>query len=151
MYEIERRFLISPDKIPVLSYEAVRYSRYIETFFIQTNPKIQFIKEVEGHTENRTYYRVENGIKSEIPEDEYYDNFPRHIHNIVKYRTYKLYDKIPTFLSTYTSDNLNIMEIKFNNEEEAKSFEVPNWFGEEITGVSEYEDVNIATKWGELK
>ncbi len=146
MYEIERKFLISPDKIPVLSYEAVRYSRYIETFFIQTNPEIQFIKEVEGYTENRTYYRVEDGIKSEIPEDEYYDNFPRHIHNIVKYRSYKLYDEIPTFLSTYTSHNLNIIEVQFKNEKEAESFEVPDWFCEEITGVSEYEDVNIATK-----
>jgi len=146
MYEIERKFLISPDKIPVLSYEAVHTSLHNEVFYIQINPEIKFRRETVGYTEDRKYYKTENGKETLITEDEYYDNFPRHIGNVVTYRSYRLEDKDQCFLNTYHDICSVIVVVKFKSKEESIKFIAPEWFGEEITGVSEYEDVNIATK-----
>lgn len=157
MQEIERKFLISPDKIPVLSYETIQNSLHTEQFYIQIDPEIRFRKEVIGYTENRFYYRAEKiktndplireEIETRISEDEYYDNFPRRIGNVIIKRRYmiQLEDKYWCSVDIYNGD-LCVAEVEFKNIEEAKAWIPPEWFGEEITGVKEYKNVNIATK-----
>jgi len=146
MYEIERKFLISTNKIPVLSYETIHNSLHNELFYIQTNHEIKFRKETVGYSEDRKYYKTENGIETPITEDEYYDNFPRHISNVITYRSYRLDDGDQCFLNTYNDIDFNIAVVKFKNKEESVRFIIPEWFGEEVTGIDKYNDVNIVTK-----
>ena len=162
MQEIERKFLISPDKIPVLSHETIHNSLHIEQFYIQIDPEIRFRKVVIGYTECRHYYKTEKTKTNDpivrwekeekITEDEYYDNYPRHIGNVIIKRRYmiQLKDKYWCSVDVY-NDELCIAEVEFKNIEEAKAWIPPEWFGEEVTGVKEYKNVNIATKRGELK
>lgn len=157
MQEIERKFLISPDKIPVLSHETIHNSLHTEQFYIQIDPEIRFRKVVIGYTECRHYYKTEKtktndpmvrGEKEEeITEDEYYDNFPRHIGNVITKRRYMILLENDYWCSI--DDYLNglmVAEVEFDSIEEANKWIPPEWFGKEVTGIDEYKNVNIATK-----
>lgn len=161
MQEIERKFLINPNKLPVLSYETIHNSLHTEQFYIQIDPEIRFRKVVIGYTECRHYYKTEKTKTNDpmvrrekeekITEDEYYDNFPRRIGNVIVKRRYmiQLEDKYWCSVDIY-NDGLYVAEVEFKDIEKAKTWIPPEWFGEEVTGVKEYKNVNIATG-GELK
>jgi CYTH domain-containing protein len=60
-------------------------------------------------------------------------------------RYYKLDNNLIAKLDEFQSiPDLKIVEIKFDNEEDANSFIVPEWFGEEITFNSKYENRNLS-------
>ena len=157
MYEIERKFLIDPNKVPVSLYDPIN----TEAFYIQLDPEIKFKKEIERFSEERMYSKItktktKNYIDTEIEiisEDDYYDNFPRLTGKPITYKTYVVEldneDQSWVFVVIHSND-LAIAEVYFETNDEAGEFVIPEWFGEEIAGIEEYEDVSLAMG-GELK
>ena len=153
MQEIERKFLISPENIPI----SLRQPIHIEQFYIQIDPEIRFRKEVLGYSENRYYYKTEKNKttnpsvreenETKIEEDDYYDNMPRKVGQIIQKKRYviQLLDNYWAYYDNYDS-GLNIIEVEFGDTEVADEWIPPEWFGEEVTGIDEYKGVNIATK-----
>jgi adenylate cyclase len=43
-------------------------------------------------------------------------------------------------------EGLEVCEVEFESESDAESFDPPDWFGEEITGVEAYANESLATK-----
>lgn len=145
MQEIERKFLISPENIPI----SLRQPIHIEQFYIQIDPEIRFRKEVLGYSENRYYHKTEKNKTTNplIEEDDYYDNMPRKVGQIIQKKRYviQLLDNYWAYYDNYDS-GLNIIGVEFGDTEAANEWIPPEWFGEEVTGIDEYKGVNIATK-----
>ena len=51
-----------------------------------------------------------------------------------------LVDDIKVYIDVYHEIKLIIAEVEFDNVQAAKQFQLPEWFGEEVTGEKEYEN-----------
>ena len=144
--EIERKFLI--DTLPCL--DGVRYDE-IEQAYISINPEIRVRKK------GKKYYRTEKGEGAmvrtedewEITEGEYLDGLSKSEGRVLqKTRYYISYKSHIIELDIYSGkhEGLIVCEVEFETEGEALSFEVPEWFGKEITHDIAFRNKMLALK-----
>ena len=131
--EIERKFLL--DSIPCL--DGVRKD-IIEQAYISIDPEVRVRKKGEKyyHTEKGDGSMVRTENEWEISESEYLDGISKCEGRILqKTRYYIPYGSHLIELDIYSGkhEGLVVCEVEFSSEEEALSFEVPSWFGKEIT------------------
>lgn len=142
--EIERKFLLDRDsKFDNYDYSVINQS------YIGFRP-ISRVRKVD----NKYYYNqkgegtlVREESEKEITEDTYNKLIEYKIgRTIVKHR-YKIpVGKYVAEVDKYLDDleGLLVVEVEFKSLEDANNFEVPSWFGKEITDDLRYKNGNLA-------
>ena len=124
-YEIERKFLVKDDSVKLLfEYELIEQS------YIGFNPTSRIRKSSAKYyyTEKSSGTLIRKENEQEINEDKYYELL-----------NYVYLDIYLDYLS-----GLEAVEVEFSNKEAAALFEVPSWFGEDITDDLRYKNDNLA-------
>ena len=146
MKEIERKFLIK-DILSIPKY--VRKSEITQAY-------ISVLPEVRIRKLNDTYYRTEKsegGIireerEEEISEEEFYKLLPASIGIVIhKERFYiELSHYLIAEVDIYASPfyPLATVEVEFPSLKQAMSFDVPEWFGREVTKDKAYKNKSLA-------
>lgn len=142
--EIERKFLIK--KLPDLSkYE----SHALTQAYLNRDPVLRIRKEDED------YYFTYKG-KGLLAREEYnlplnkesFDNLlPKAEGKVISKRRYNIpYEKYIIELDVFEGDlaPLIMAEVEFDSVEEAKSFNGPEWFGEDVTEDRKYHNSNLS-------
>lgn len=142
--EIERKFTIK--ELPDLS----KYSFHMmEQGYLNTDPVVRVRKEDD------TYYLTYKG-KGLLAREEY--NLPltreAYFHLveksdgiIIRKKRYLIpYEKYTIELDVFDEpyENLMIAEVEFDSEEEAKDFQPPSWFDEDVTLDRRYHNSNLS-------
>jgi len=149
--EIERKFLVN--EIPDLT----------NTIYTEiTQGYLSFDPEIRIRCDSNKYYitKKSNGdIAREEIELEIDEKVYNILSNLIKGN---IITKIRHFISAngkiaelniYQKDleGLSIVEVEFDSLEEANSFEIPLWFGEEVTYIDKYKNKNIAKNGIKIK
>lgn len=147
--EIERKFLLNCLPLNIDKFDWCE----IEQAYISYDPEIRIRRK------NCSYYLTKKGngelirteIEKEIDDQMYYlllDYYKEN--NVIKKKRYyvPLSAKLTAEVDIYEEqlEGLNIVEVEFDTEEEAETFVVPNWFGEEVTYIKEYKNANLSKK-----
>lgn len=67
---------------------------------------------------------------------------------LVKTRTTAVWNGITVEIDVYTQLQLTVIEVEFNSLEEAKSFNAPEWFGQDVSVEKKYSNKTV---WKELQ
>lgn len=151
MLEIERKFLMEgfPTGLELLS------EVYIEQGYVSFSPEVRIRKAVVRDSGKEEYYLTIKGdgdlarreIETEISREFYEDTANFLGGNVVKkdYKKYKLgqWELEVSFVDAGTDWEFFYGEIEFPTEEEANAFEIPAFFGNEITYDSYYKMKNF--------
>lgn len=146
--EIERKFLI--EKIPDLTgcncdeIKQGYFSINPEKRVRQKGNKFILTEKGEGDL-----IREEKEIEIDIKTaKELFEKSKTYI--IEKTRYYIPYDKYTIELDIYKGRHagLVVAEVEFENEEDARNFKAPNWFGKEITYDKSYKNMMLAINNG---
>lgn len=132
--EIERKFLIS--KMPDLSnFEPVTYERY----YIYRNDNIEMRVQKKGtqyEIERKEMINTLKAIKTKmvISKPEFETLKKLGTEAIIR-EGYFISSNPDVSIKIYHGrhEGLNKIEVEFKSEEEAKAFQIPDWYGEEIT------------------
>jgi len=150
--EIERKFLIDPNKIP---YDLNVLDKYeITQSYISFSPEIR-IRNVDG---TRFYLTVKadvdsNGLIREernfwISEEEYNNLFKKIEGNTIYKTRYQGLDEHRRIfaIDIFKGDleGLAYYEMEFKNEELANSYIPPSWVGKEVTSDKRYKNGSLA-------
>lgn len=143
--EIEKKFFVK--KVPDLG-NCQFYS--INQGYISFTPEVRIRKKEETYFLTFKGDGTQNRDEEEIPIDKkVYDVLLGAIQGkLIEKNRYDipLYDGLIAELDIYHGDleGLIIVETEFKTEEQADSFIVPDWFGEEITENKRYKNKNLA-------
>ncbi len=151
--EIERKWLVERDKIPYdLEKKADKFE--ITQTYLNYSPEIrvrnisdqQYIMAIKtGLTKEQGLTRDERQYK--ITKDEYEHLLSKQEGSTIHKTRYQL--KVDDYIYAFDFfheqlDGLIYLEIEFPNEEEANSFETPNWFGRDVTNDINYKNQKLA-------
>lgn len=153
--EIERKFLIKELPKDICQYPF----SIIEQCYISINPEIRIRQIISENDGRKQYLAVKsNGDLSrqeyeiEITKEEYYNLKLKIEGNII----HKMRYKYPLFINNkeliveidlyFNMDGLQIVEVEFTDEQSAKNFVIPDWFGKEVTYDKKYKNKNLALK-----
>lgn len=142
--EIERKFLLgeTPDLTNTayteisqgyLSYEPeIRIRKDASKFYITKKSEGNLTREEEEIEITSELYNILSDLIDgrEIKKTRYYVSIDKYIAEVNFY-----HEELEGF---------SMIEVEFPNEEEANSFSIPNWFGEEVTHLEEYKNKNLA-------
>jgi adenylate cyclase len=145
LQEIERKFIL--DKLPKISeldwLETQNiYQIYIATGIEQIRARMQVRDRDNVNytiTVKRGYGLARDEIEIPISENSY-DQIRTQSYELGKTRHTILVDDIKVYIDVYHEIKLIIAEVEFDNVQAAKQFQLPEWFGEEVTGEKEYEN-----------
>ena len=143
--KIERKFLLNYlpvnidkfDKNEIiqsyLSYEPeLRIRKKDDKYFISKKIGTGMIRnEYEMEIDENFYNFLINGIDSEVSKTRYF---------------VPLSSKTTAEIDVYHNnlDSLKTVEVEFETIEEAMNFEIPNWFGLEVTNDKNYNNANLS-------
>lgn len=150
-HEIERRWLVK--KIPAeVKLKNLTFTKIIQSY-ISKKPVIR----LRSHDNNEFVLCVKTqGNKKSLarPEQEIVINKKEYMslmllsktQPIIKKRYFFKYKKFMVEVDVFESylKGLIILEVEFSSEKEAHSFEAPQWFGKEITGIRKYANSSLA-------
>lgn len=143
--EIERKFLVStvPDHLERFP------SAEIEQCYLSFLPEQRIRKKGKNYyfTEKSDGTLAREEQEREILESDYVALKKKHIGNIIYKRRYVIpLDDLTIELDIYKEvlSGLITVEVEFPSEARANSFEVPLWFGKDITADSRYKNKNLA-------
>lgn len=155
--EIERKFILNE----IMVFENISSINQIDQYYLSIDPEVRIRKSVMldnlGNSictkytitekSEGTIERTEN--ESEINEKVFKallnimgDNF-----KISKVRTtIELKNGLFAEVDIYSGEHegLKVVEVEFKNINEANNFEIPSWFGKEITDDKNYKNKNLA-------
>lgn len=146
--EIERKFLVSSIPDNLNDY----HCRVIEQGYLSTNPVVRVRKD------NDDYYLTYKG-KGKMAREEY--NLPltqeayEHLikkadGNIITKRRYEIPDgkgytiELDIFEGVF--DGTVLAEVEFDTIDEANSYDMPEWFTEDVTENKEYHNSNMSKR-----
>jgi CYTH domain-containing protein len=139
-YEIERKFLVLPDRLPVLPQGVMIQQGYL----LVGDPSVRVRHLFDGSTKKGTI-TVKSGkgisreeFEYEIPERAAWDILKRCSPKITKLRRRIGRWDVDFFLDL----NVWLAEIELASEDE--SIEIPDWAGEEVTGDPRFLNMNMA-------
>jgi adenylate cyclase len=132
--EIERKFLIS--KMPDLSnFESVTYERY----YIYRNDTIEMRVQRKGNIYEIERKEMTSGLSAKktklvISEPEF-EKLKQFGSEAILREGFFISSNPDVSIKIYHGkyEGLNKVEVEFTSEEEAKAFQIPKWYGEEIT------------------
>ena len=150
--EIERKFLIAEKDLPndIKSYFG---HKIIQGYL---NPDDEYLIRVRYNKsihQGDEFYKVEIKSKGLLARDEWryettkenfweiYNKCPK---KISKTRYYWVVNNLQYEIDFYDDYDFITLEIEFDSLEECENFKVPHWFGDEVTMLPEYKNVNLA-------
>ena len=142
--EIERKFMVKV--LP--SLENIPFKR-IRQGYVTLNPELRIRQADDKYylTKKGEGYLVREEEEFEVSVAEGEEYFSRCENRLVyKTRYYIPYEKYIVELDIYEKKHkgLIVCEVEFESVEDAKSFILPSWFGEEITENREYRNKYLA-------
>lgn len=142
--EIERKFLVDKDHMPILETNVrieqhylneiedkwlVRLRQWGEQYFLELKTQGDLSREE---------------LKFKITEDEYLIGIEHSIKKLRKTR-YLLFEQDLAYeVDIYDDYDFKTVEVEFESEEEANNFVPPSWFGQDITNDYKYRNNNLA-------
>lgn len=144
-YEIERKFLIPvlPENLDSYPYHeieqgylctepVVRIRRQDDEYYLTCKSKGLMIREEYTFPLNeQAYTHLREKIDGRLISKRRY---------LIPYGTYT----IELDLFTSPDPELRLAEVEFSSEEEALSFQAPDWFGEDVTHSSRYHNSRLS-------
>lgn len=149
--EIERKWLVDPNKIEELKEEAFLYER-IEQYYLNDKDDSWIIR--LRRADNEYFLTLKNKgllsreeIEVKISKQTFNSNIALAKTKITKTRY--LLEISPEILGCYEIDiyddyDFITCEVEFDNEEEAKAFVAPVWCIQDVTEDPKYKNVNLA-------
>lgn len=133
--EIERKFLIK--KMPDLSnFESVIYERY----YIFRNNTVEMRVQKKGDKYEIERKEVVNGLSAKktklaISEPEF-EKLKQLGSDVILREGFFISSNPGVSIKIYHGkyEGLKKIEVEFDSENEARTFQIPDWYGEEITG-----------------
>ena len=147
--EIERKFLIDNDKVPNLDVMANKIIQgYIST---PEDSKETRLRQSElGYfltiKSTETFKRVEYEVA--LSKDQFDDLWELTENRIIVKERFTLLENGASIdLDLYKNElqSLIMAEVEFDTIEEAESFKIPSWFGQEVTDNHNYDNRCLAT------
>lgn len=153
--EVIRRFLVENDNIKSVIKKSINSQEWEQFYLHFPDDKEKAERSIRKYEDK---YIISTKILEKISSTE----FSRHVYVVEitkeRYEEFKILNgdepiynltcySIPTsdkssvlLLDVYKGlfEGLNIVRVKFNNEEDSKLFKVPEWFGKEITNDPDY-------------
>jgi adenylate cyclase len=152
--EIERKWLIPLENIPEGLKETSPFSRVKQGYL---NPNDEFLIRVRHNSHMKSpdveTYKLE--IKSlglfirdeyriDIDKEQFDEIYAKCPKKITKTRYYHFVDDVEYEIDFYDDYDFLTLEIEFKSIKDAEDFQVPDWFGEDVTYKPEYKNVNLA-------
>ena len=151
--EIERKYLINPDKLPadLGSFP----SRKIEQAYLCTNPVVRIRRQDDE-------YFLTYKSKGLVAREEYnlplnaeaYEHLRKKADGIILTKTRYLIPgkngltiELDVFHGTY--EGLYLAEVEFSSVEEANEYTPPSWFGEDVSMSSKYHNSTLSRPDGQ--
>lgn len=143
--EIEKKYLIT---LPSNEIEKYIHNN-IEQGYISTKPVIRIRKK------NDTYYltykssglMIREEFEEEISSQQYNHLKTKIDYNLITKKRYliPLDNKLTVELDVFSGklQGLVLAEVEFDSEDEANNFQPPNWFKEEVTYNSQFQNSNL--------
>ena len=148
--EIERKFLVK--EIPE-HLNLYHHNQIIQGYIPTKEPGVEKRVRKKGNKYSLTIKSAGSLVRSEqeieIPEKRFLSLWKMTEGRRIEKTRYDLpYDGKKIELDIYSGnlEGLVVAEVEFNSEQEAESFVVPNWFGEEVTYNNRYRNKNLALK-----
>ena len=144
--KIERRFLLKEIPYDLENQECIN----IKQGYLNIDPEVRLKK---ADNEYSLMTRVRNGLvkidnEQLILEESFNELFKSIKTNIIEKKRYHLNldDGKLAVLDAYQQnlEGLYIIKVKFDNELDAKEFEIPSWFDDEVTFNNLYKSKNLA-------
>ena len=152
--EIERKWLIPLENLPEDFKETAPGSRVEQGYL---NPDDEYLVRVRHNMNIRNpdmeFFKMEiksRGLfvreeyRADISEEAFWEIYRNCPKKITKTRYYHFVDDLQYELDFYDEYDFVTLEIEFKTVEEAENFEVPSWFGEDVTYKPEYKNINLA-------
>lgn len=146
--EIERKFLVKdfPSQL-----KSCKKSKILQAY-IEGGERELRVRSINGEkfylTEKSGKGLVREENEKEISKDEFilYYNLSKG-KKLQKTRYYFPLENLVAEVDIYKGSKgpWAVVEVEFNSKEEADNFEVPSWFGKEVTGNPKYKNFNLAT------
>ena len=161
--EIERKFVVKlediPYKLSTMNYFDIKQSYIAEidksySFRLRESiwrtPEKKEIYTKFTQTIKSKHLKVRDEYEIVLNETQYSTLSPLYQENYISKKRYELqYNSHILELDIYNNiGNLNIIEIEFDNIKDCDIFEVPEWFGVEVTDNLEYKNENISLNNG---
>jgi len=149
--EIERKFIVNEKRLPFKLNRLVNY--YITQSYLDTGDKsivrIRRIKDIHGKETYKLEFKTFGLLSREeiclnIDYGKYLELFSICKTSLSKTRYIFPYNKFTFEIDVYEDYDFITLEVEFNSEEQANSFEPLDWFGEEITYDKKYKNNNLA-------
>lgn len=145
--EIERKYLIKISDLPE-NYHSYPY-HIIEQAYLSTEPVIRIRKEDENYymTYKSKGLLVREEYNLPLTKEAYYHLLPKCDGNVISKTRYLIpFDNRTIELDIFSGvfENLILAEVEFDSVEEADSFLPPDWFGEDVTFSSEYQNSTMS-------
>ncbi len=144
--EIERKFLVTEIPFNLNDYSSFEI---VQGYLSLNNPELRIRKKNNKYyiTSKNDNVLVRSEKEKEITENEFNILKDFVISNYITKTRYLInLDKLVAELDIYHNqlEGLKVVEVEFNSVEEAKKFEKPYWFGEEITNNKNYKNSYLA-------
>lgn len=151
--EIERKWLVSRDKIPYdLEKEADKYE--LTQTYLNFSPEVR----VRNISDKRYIMAIKTGLTEEsglkrseaqydITKEEYEQLLTKKEGNTIHKTRYQIKIDGVTWAFDYFHgqlDGLTYMEIEFPSEDAANAFEAPDWVGKDVTNDKKYKNQSLA-------
>jgi len=150
--EIERKFLIDSQQI-----KKSNRVKFIEQTYLSFEPEVR-IRKVTNKSfilfRNNFYYltvksegnMIRNEFEIKISKRIYKELLNKAENKTIIKRRYEvqLENGLIAEIDEYKDFDFNTVEVEFKNEEQARNFIVPEWFGIDITRNNQYKNKNLA-------
>lgn len=145
--EIERKWIVNPAVAVelIVGKQAIPYERWFLSISDAVEERIQRKGDVYEYERKETISELSSEkVKREISSEEFITLKEKAIAGITR-DSYLLDSGISLKIYTGTHQGLIRAEVEFDSEDAAKSFNVPEWFGPEITESLLGRDKKLAT------
>jgi CYTH domain-containing protein len=154
--EIERKYLVDEKDIVEVIQNA-KVKKIIQAY-LQVGEEEKRVRKKD----DKFYLTIKKGsglkreeIETKIDEKEFNNLLKKKIGNIISKTRYevKLEQDLIAELDVYHNDleGLYTVEVEFQSENQANSFNAPIWFGREITNDKSFKNQSLALKGNPLK
>ncbi len=145
--EIERKYLIDKDKLPV-NYAENKY-RSIEQAYLCTEPVVRVRKQDEEYylTYKSKGLMVREEYNLPLTKKSYEHLLTKADGTIITKKRYLIpYQPYTIELDVFEGkyDGLILAEVEFESEKQAQDFIPPEWFGEDVTFSSKYHNSTLS-------
>lgn len=150
--ETERKFLIDPSDLYQFDFSQMKIYKIVQTY-INYDPEIR-VRQVNQHwywfalkTPKDSIGLSRSELEFPITKNSYQDLVQKQVgQTIYKTRYQFKQDDYDCSVDIYSGDlkGLAVVEVEFNNIEEANLFQPPSWFGKEVTSDLRYKNAGLA-------